>query len=58
MLRPILAPLVLAALFARGAAATATPAPPIPDEWFFGGATRPAELRALEGKPAPEITAE
>jgi len=58
MLRPILAPLVLVALFTRGAAATATPAPPIPDEWFFGGATRPAELRALEGKPAPEITAE
>jgi thiol-disulfide isomerase/thioredoxin len=58
MLRPIIAPLVLAALFVRGAAATATPAPPIPDEWFFGGATRPAELRALEGKPAPEIAAE
>lgn len=28
----------------------------IKDEWFFEGANRPAALRALEGKPAPELT--
>ncbi|MSR29804.1 MAG: redoxin domain-containing protein [Phycisphaerales bacterium] len=28
----------------------------IPDEWFIEGANRPAALKALEGKPAPEIT--
>ncbi len=27
----------------------------IPNEWFFEGANRPKALRALEGKPAPEI---
>ncbi|NDG64557.1 MAG: TlpA family protein disulfide reductase [Planctomycetes bacterium] len=27
----------------------------IPDDWFFEGANRPKALRALEGKPAPEI---
>ncbi len=27
-----------------------------PDEWFFEGANRPAVLKALEGKPAPELT--
>lgn len=27
----------------------------IPDIWFFEGANRPKALRALEGKPAPEI---
>ncbi len=29
---------------------------PFPDEWFFGGTSRPGELRALEGKPAPELS--
>lgn len=29
---------------------------PFPDEWFFDGAQRPAPLRALEGKPAAELT--
>jgi len=28
---------------------------PFPDEWFFGGAERPLELRDLEGKKAIEI---
>ena len=32
--------------------------PAIPDEWFFDGASRPAALRALEGKPAPELELE
>ena len=32
--------------------------PPIPDEWFFDGANRPAPLKALEGKPAPAIEAD
>ena len=27
----------------------------IPDGWFYEGANRPKALRALEGKPAPEI---
>jgi len=27
----------------------------IPDEWFFDGANRPAPLKELEGKPAPEL---
>lgn len=27
----------------------------IPDDWFYEGANRPKALRALEGKPAPEI---
>ncbi|MBI1302744.1 MAG: redoxin domain-containing protein [Phycisphaera sp.] len=58
MMKSILAPLVAAAMFVHGSATAATQAPPIPDEWFFGGAARPAELRALEGKPAPEIAAE
>ena len=26
-----------------------------PDNWFYEGANRPKALRALEGKPAPEI---
>ncbi|MGA0172747.1 MAG: hypothetical protein ACO3NL_03745 [Phycisphaerales bacterium] len=30
-------------------------APPIPDEWFFSGKDRPAELKSLEGKPAPKL---
>jgi thiol-disulfide isomerase/thioredoxin len=27
----------------------------IPDDWFYEGVNRPKALRALEGKPAPEI---
>lgn len=27
----------------------------IPDAWFYDGANRPKALRALEGKPAPEL---
>jgi thiol-disulfide isomerase/thioredoxin len=30
----------------------------IPDEWFFDGANRPAPLKELEGKPAPELEVE
>lgn len=30
----------------------------IPDEWFFDGANRPAPLKELEGKPAPELQVE
>ncbi len=40
----------------------ATPAlaapPAIPDDWFFDGANRPAPLKSLEGKPAPELSLE
>lgn len=32
------------------------PAKPFPDEWFFDGAQRPAPLKALEGKPAAELS--
>ena len=42
--------------------AVATPAhaapPAIPDDWFFDGANRPAPLKSLEGKPAPELSLE
>jgi len=45
----------LAALLASSALA----APPsFPDEWFFEGTNRPAPLKALEGKPAPELEVE
>jgi len=27
----------------------------IPEEWFYDGANRPAELKSLEGQPAPEL---
>jgi thiol-disulfide isomerase/thioredoxin len=30
---------------------------PFPDDWFFYGAERPAELRSLEGKKATELSA-
>ncbi len=32
--------------------------PGIPDAWFFNGAQRPAELKGLEGKPAPALVTE
>jgi thiol-disulfide isomerase/thioredoxin len=32
--------------------------PKIPDDWFFDGANRPAPLKALEGKTAPELELE
>lgn len=35
--------------------ATAASAGEFPDEYFFSGAQRPAQLRALEGKPAAEL---
>ncbi len=38
------------------AASAALAGDTIPDEWFFDGANRPASLKALEGKPAPELT--
>jgi thiol-disulfide isomerase/thioredoxin len=41
------------------AAKTAVPKPEsFPDDWFFYGEKRPDKLRAMEGKPAPKITAE
>jgi len=47
---------VWCALAASLAASPALAAPPaIPDEWFFDGANRPAPLKQLEGKTAPEL---
>lgn len=37
-------------------AARAEGVKPFPDEWFFDGAQRPQPLRALEGKPAPDLS--
>ncbi len=31
-------------------------AKPLPDEWFYDGSQRAAPLKALEGKPAPELS--
>ncbi len=45
-----------AALLCLATAATAQ-SKPLPDEWFFDGAQRPAPLKSLEGKPAPAISA-
>jgi thiol-disulfide isomerase/thioredoxin len=42
------------ALFASLASGQAKP---FPDEWFFEGTARPAQLKSLEGKPAADITA-
>ena len=39
-----------------GADALAVNAAPFPDEWFYDGASRPAELKSLEGDEAPEIS--
>lgn len=36
-------------------ASSLSASPPIPDEWFFSGKDRPAELKSLEGKPAPTL---
>ena len=52
-------PLPLAGALAALLAASALAAPPsFPDEWFFEGTNRPAPLKALEGKPAPELEVE
>ncbi len=46
-------------LVAAVAMAMATPvlaqSKPFPDEWFFEAEKRPAPLKSLEGKPAPEL---
>jgi len=58
-LAAVLALLVLVAVAPARAADAPTPedAPkPFPDEWFFYGAKRPAELRGMEGRPAPELS--
>ena len=56
---PRLLPLMLALAAALTAATRAPAAPPrIPDDWYFDGANRPAPLKALEGKPAPELELE
>ncbi|MCZ6837521.1 MAG: TlpA disulfide reductase family protein [Planctomycetota bacterium] len=36
--------------------ATSSSAGEFPDEWYFYGSNRPQRFRAMEGKPAPEIT--
>jgi thiol-disulfide isomerase/thioredoxin len=36
--------------------AGAAPADAFPDDWFFSGKDRPAPLKELEGKPAPELS--
>ena len=44
---------------ALGIAPAPLAAPPaVPDAWFFEGANRPAALKQLEGKPAPELQVE
>ncbi len=45
------------ASFSCSASVAAAP-PAIPDDWFFEGSQRPAVLKALEGKPAPELSTE
>ena len=47
----------LISVLAPSLSAHAAP-PPIPDEWFFEGANRPADLKSLEGKPAPVLSLE
>jgi thiol-disulfide isomerase/thioredoxin len=47
-----------AAAFPSTPSPTAVAPPAIPDDWFFDGASRPAALRAIEGKPAPELELE
>ncbi len=48
---------LLAAVLGIASAARAAP-PAIPDAWFFDGSNRPAPLKQLEGKPAPELQVE
>ena len=56
---PRLLVLASASCLALLSAPIALAAPPkIPDEWFFDGANRPAPLKSLEGKPAPELETE
>ncbi len=40
------------------AAGTHSAPPTIPNDWFFSGENRPAQLKNLEGKPAPELEVE
>jgi len=54
MIRSTLLTLILA-LAPASVVGTAHGADRFPDEWFFEGANRPAALRDLEGKPAPEL---
>ncbi len=37
-------------------AATDEPGTSFPDDWFYYESKRPADLRAMEGKPAPKLT--
>ncbi|MFZ4429754.1 MAG: redoxin domain-containing protein [Phycisphaerales bacterium] len=46
--------LVVALALATAAPVLAQPKP-FPDEWFYEGDKRPAPLKSLEGKPAPEL---
>ena len=56
---PRLLVLASASCLALLSAPIALAAPPkIPDEWFFDGANRPAPLKSLEGKLAPELETE
>jgi thiol-disulfide isomerase/thioredoxin len=49
----------LSAPTASSIAAEVHSAPPtIPNDWFFSGENRPAQLKNLEGKPAPELEVE
>jgi thiol-disulfide isomerase/thioredoxin len=61
MRRPLGIPHLLATALILSSAPTITaqtPSRAFPDEWFFGGAARPAPLKSLEGKPAPELSVE
>ena len=55
ILRRALAFVATAILSSINLAALAAP-PSSPDDWFFEGANRPAGLKSLEGKPAPELS--
>ena len=60
---PLALPAALAAaLLGLAGPVLSTPAlaapPAIPDDWFFDGANRPAPLKSLEGKPAPDLELE
>jgi thiol-disulfide isomerase/thioredoxin len=48
---------LLAAVLGIASASHSAP-PAIPDAWFFDGSNRPAPLKQLEGRPAPELQVE